>query len=156
MWLHYPLLRNPDSYKVRLCFIVLSVTVCTIGYICLIWLIILVNGRITPRCWNIFQYYLKLVKLKHNLVPLVVTAHDILHLFMSLTVSIRDTIVFIYHEELCCNIYAFALTVFSYITTIIFLSQYNHFNILNVMFECIDAMILTTFLLYHIYSAVHY
>ena len=69
---------------------------------------------------------------------------------MSLTVSIRDTIVFIYHEELCCNIYAFALTVFSYVTTIIFLSQYNHFNILNVMYECIDAMTLTTFLPYHI------
>ena len=35
MWLHYPLLRSLDSYKVRLCFIVLSVTVCTVGYICL-------------------------------------------------------------------------------------------------------------------------
>ena len=35
MWLHYPLLRSLDGYKVRLCFIVLSVTVCTVGYICL-------------------------------------------------------------------------------------------------------------------------
>ena len=35
MWLHYPLLRSLDSYKVHLCFIVLSVTVCTVGYICL-------------------------------------------------------------------------------------------------------------------------
>ena len=35
MWLHYPLLQNLDSYKVRLCFIVLSVTVCTVVYICL-------------------------------------------------------------------------------------------------------------------------
>ena len=35
MWLHYPLLQSLDRYKVRLCFIVLSVTVCTVGYICL-------------------------------------------------------------------------------------------------------------------------
>ena len=35
LWLHYPLLRSLDNYKVRLCFIVLSVTVCTVGYICL-------------------------------------------------------------------------------------------------------------------------
>ena len=32
---HYTLLRSLDSYKVCLCFIVLSVTVYTIGYICL-------------------------------------------------------------------------------------------------------------------------
>ena len=35
MWLHYPLLRSLDTYKVHLCFIVLSVTVGTVGYICL-------------------------------------------------------------------------------------------------------------------------
>ena len=35
MWLHYPLLWSLDIYKVRLCFIVLSVKVCTVGYICL-------------------------------------------------------------------------------------------------------------------------
>ena len=35
MWLHYPLLQSLGSYKVHLCFIVLSVTVCTVGYICL-------------------------------------------------------------------------------------------------------------------------
>ena len=35
MWLHYLLLWNLDSYKIFLCFIVLSATVCTVGYICL-------------------------------------------------------------------------------------------------------------------------
>ena len=31
------MLQSPYSYKVRLCFIVLSVTVCTVGYICLFY-----------------------------------------------------------------------------------------------------------------------
>ena len=35
MWLHYPLWWSLDSYKVHLCFVVLSVTVCTVGYICI-------------------------------------------------------------------------------------------------------------------------
>ena len=35
MWLHYPLIRSLDSYKVCLCFIVLLITVCTVGYVCL-------------------------------------------------------------------------------------------------------------------------
>ena len=35
IWLHYSLLKRLASYKVCLCFIVLSVTVCTAGYICL-------------------------------------------------------------------------------------------------------------------------
>ena len=35
MWLHYPLIWRLGSYKVCLCFIVLSVTVCIVGYICL-------------------------------------------------------------------------------------------------------------------------
>ena len=34
MWLYYPLLQSLDSYKVCLYFIVLLVTVCTVGYIC--------------------------------------------------------------------------------------------------------------------------
>ena len=33
--LHYPLLQSLDNNKVCLCFTVLSVTVCTVGYICL-------------------------------------------------------------------------------------------------------------------------
>ena len=33
--LYYPLLQSLDNYKVCLCFTVLSVTVCTVGYICL-------------------------------------------------------------------------------------------------------------------------
>ena len=32
--IHYPLIRRLASYKVCLCFIVLSVTVCTVGYVC--------------------------------------------------------------------------------------------------------------------------
>ena len=35
MRFHYSLLRSLTSYKVCLCFIVLSVTVCTVGYVCL-------------------------------------------------------------------------------------------------------------------------
>ena len=35
MCIHYLLLRRLASYKVCLCFIVLSVTVCTVGYVCL-------------------------------------------------------------------------------------------------------------------------
>ena len=35
MWLHYQLLRSLDIYKVCLCYIVLLVTICTVGYICL-------------------------------------------------------------------------------------------------------------------------
>ena len=35
MCIHYSLIRRLASYKVCLCFIVLSVTVCTIGYVCL-------------------------------------------------------------------------------------------------------------------------
>ena len=35
MWFQYSLIRRLASYKVCLCFIVLSVTVCTIGYVCL-------------------------------------------------------------------------------------------------------------------------
>ena len=35
MWFQYSLLRKLASYKVCLCFIVLSVTVCTVGYVCL-------------------------------------------------------------------------------------------------------------------------
>ena len=34
MQLHYRLLQSLDSYRVHLCFIVLSVTVCTVGYFC--------------------------------------------------------------------------------------------------------------------------
>ena len=34
MCIHYPLIRRLASYKVCLCFIVLSVTVCTVGYVC--------------------------------------------------------------------------------------------------------------------------
>ena len=35
MCIHYSLIRRLAIYKVRLCFIVLSVTVCTVGYVCL-------------------------------------------------------------------------------------------------------------------------
>ena len=35
MCICYLLIRRPVSYKVCLCFVVLSVTVCTIGYVCL-------------------------------------------------------------------------------------------------------------------------
>ena len=35
MFIHYSLLRRMASYKVCLCFIVLWVTVCTVGYVCL-------------------------------------------------------------------------------------------------------------------------
>ena len=34
MCIHYSLKRRLASYKVCLCFIVLSVTVCTVGYVC--------------------------------------------------------------------------------------------------------------------------
>ena len=34
MFIHYLLLRRLASYKVCLCFIVLSVTVCTVGHVC--------------------------------------------------------------------------------------------------------------------------
>ena len=34
MCIHYSLIRRLASYKVCLCFIVLSVTVCTVGYVC--------------------------------------------------------------------------------------------------------------------------
>ena len=33
MCIHYSLLRRLTSYKVCLCFVVLSITVCTVGYI---------------------------------------------------------------------------------------------------------------------------
>ena len=32
--IHYSLIRRLASYKVCLCFIVLSVVVCTVGYVC--------------------------------------------------------------------------------------------------------------------------
>ena len=35
MWFQYSLLRRPASYKVYLCFIVLLVAVCSVGYVCL-------------------------------------------------------------------------------------------------------------------------
>ena len=34
MFIYYSLLRRLASYNVCLCFIVLSVTVCTVGYVC--------------------------------------------------------------------------------------------------------------------------
>ena len=34
MSIHYSLIRRLASYKVCLCFIVLSVKVCTVGYVC--------------------------------------------------------------------------------------------------------------------------
>ena len=34
MFIYYSLLRRLASYKVCLCFIVLSVSVCTVGYVC--------------------------------------------------------------------------------------------------------------------------
>ena len=35
MCIYYSLIRRLDSYKVCLCFVVLSVTVYTVGYVCL-------------------------------------------------------------------------------------------------------------------------
>ena len=34
MFIYYSLIRRLPSYKVCLCFIVLSVIVCTVGYVC--------------------------------------------------------------------------------------------------------------------------
>ena len=61
MCIHHSLIRRLANYKVCLCFIVLSVTVCTVGYVCsfrgeqISWILLVLSGH--DNLWTEFYIH---------------------------------------------------------------------------------------------------
>ena len=60
MHIHYSVIRRLASYKICLCFIVLSVTVCTVGYVCLF------HSFLTTIIYEVLYMYI-IMMLKYNI-----------------------------------------------------------------------------------------